>query len=157
MSVSRRRFLTSVSMLAAGSMMPLPSWGFGLGQEKLKVALVGTGVRGISFWGRRLVEQYSDLLEFVGLSDTNEGRLRFASGYMNVACPTFLNFEEMVRQTKPDLVFVTTPDATHHEHIITGLELGCDVQQRVGKTTVSTREKRTQRRRLCSQMDRSIQ
>lgn len=114
-------------MLAAGSMVSMPSWGFGMGEQKLKVALVGAGVRGTSFWGRRLVEEYSDLLEFVGISDINEGRLKYALEYMKVSCPTFLNFEEMVSQTKPDLVIVTTKDSTHHEFIIKALEMGCDV------------------------------
>ena len=115
-------------MLAAGSMMTAPAWGFGLKpNEKLKVALVGTGVRGTSFWGRRLVEQYPDILEFVGLSDINPGRLDYAKEYMKVDCPTFINFEEMVNQTQPDLVIVTTKDSTHHEFIIKGLQMGCDV------------------------------
>lgn len=114
-------------MLAAGSMVSMPSYGFGMGDQKLKVALVGAGVRGTSFWGRRLVEEYSDLLEFVGISDINEGRLKYALEYMKVSCPTFLNFEEMVSQTKPDLVIVTTKDSTHHEFIIKALEMGCDV------------------------------
>lgn len=128
MTHSRRDFLTSVSMLAAGSMMTAPAWGFGLKpNEKLKVALVGTGVRGTSFWGRRLVEQYPDILEFVGLSDINPGRLDYAKEYMKVDCPTFINFEEMVNQTQPDLVIVTTKDSTHHEFIIKGLQMGCDV------------------------------
>ncbi|MDX2246913.1 MAG: Gfo/Idh/MocA family oxidoreductase [Bacteroidia bacterium] len=126
-NVSRRKFLTSVSMLAAGSMMPLPAWGFGLGQKKLRIVLVGTGVRGISFWGKRLVEQYSDLLEFVGLCDINPGRVVFAKEYMKVTCPTFTNFEEMLNQTKPDLIIVTTKDSTHHHFIIKGLEMGYDV------------------------------
>jgi predicted dehydrogenase len=115
-------------MLAAGSMMTAPAWGFGLKpNEKLKVVLVGTGVRGTSFWGRRLVEQYPDILEFVGLSDINPGRLEYAKEYMKVDCPTFINFEEMVNQTQPDLVIVTTKDSTHHEFIIKGLQMGCDV------------------------------
>ncbi|MEQ9442226.1 MAG: Gfo/Idh/MocA family oxidoreductase [Cyclobacteriaceae bacterium] len=129
--VSRRSFLTSVSMLAAGTMFTAPAWGFGLTgsgkDEKLKVTLVGTGVRGTSFWGRRLVEQYPDILEFVGLCDINPGRLAYAKEYMKVDCPTFTNFEEMVNQTQPDLVIVTTKDSTHHEYIIKGLQMGCDV------------------------------
>lgn len=109
-------------------MMTAPAWGFGLKpNEKLKVVLVGTGVRGTSFWGRRLVEQYPDILEFVGLSDINPGRLEYAKEYMKVDCPTFINFEEMVNQTQPDLVIVTTKDSTHHEFIIKGLQMGCDV------------------------------
>ena len=105
----------------------LPSWGFGLGDRKLKVALVGTGIRGTTFWGKRLVEQFSDRLEFVGLCDINPGRLAFAKNYMGVKSPLFTDFEEMVRKTKPDLVIVTTVDSNHHEFIIKGLEMGCDV------------------------------
>lgn len=126
-NVSRRSFLTSVSMLAAGSMMPLPAWGFGLGDKKLKVVLVGTGVRGTSFWGKRLVDEYSDLLEFVGLCDINPGRLTYALEYMGVKCPTYTDFTKMVNEVEPDLIIVTTKDSTHHEYIIKGLDMGCDV------------------------------
>lgn len=125
MKSSRRQFLSSVSMLAIASAVPKDSFSFG--KEKLKVALVGTGVRGTSYWGKRLVDQYSDILKFVGLCDINPGRLAYAKDYMGVKCPTFLNFEEMVRKTKPDLVIVTTKDSTHHEFIIKGLDMGCDV------------------------------
>lgn len=126
-NLDRRSFLTAVSMLAAGNLMSVPSWGFGKSQAKLKIVLVGTGVRGTSFWGKRLVDQYSDILEFVGLCDINEGRLAYAKTYMGVSCPTFTDFEEMVTTTKPDLVIVTTKDSTHHEFIIKGLDMGCDV------------------------------
>lgn len=126
-NVSRRSFLASVSMLAAGTMFTAPAWGFGLKDKKLRVTLVGTGVRGTSFWGKRLVDQYPDILEFVGLSDINPGRLEYAKEYMGVKCPTFTNFDEMLKKTKPDLVIVTTKDSTHHEFIIKGLQSGCDV------------------------------
>ena len=126
-SLSRRRFLTSVSMLAAGTMMTVPSFGFSDPAKKLKILLVGTGIRGTSFWGKRLVDQYSDILEFVGLCDINPGRLEYAKEYMGVECPTSENFEELVNRTKPDLVIVTTKDSTHHEYIIKGLDMGCDV------------------------------
>ena len=74
MKTSRRNFLASVSMLAASAVMPATAFSFGL-KTKLKVALVGTGIRGSGFWGKRLVDQYSDILEFVGLCDINPGRL----------------------------------------------------------------------------------
>src|SRR5690606_6190286 len=118
---SRRSFLYSVSMLAAGAAMPIPVGAFGM-KKKLRVVLVGTGVRGTSFWGKRLVEQYPEILEFVGLSDINPGRLAFAKEFMGVDCPLFTDFDEMVAQTKPDLIIVTTKDSTHHEFIIKGLE-----------------------------------
>lgn len=123
---SRRQFLTAVSMLAAGSALSSPLH-FGMGNKKLRVVLTGTGVRGTSFWGRRLVEEYPDILEFVGLCDINPGRLEYAKEYMKVDCPTFTNFEEMIGTVKPDLVIVTTKDSTHHQFIVKGLDMGCDV------------------------------
>src|SRR5690606_8108736 len=127
MELSRRKFLTAVSMLGAAGYM-MPSWAFGLpAKRKLRVALVGTGIRGVSFWGRRLQEQYSDILEFVGLCDINKGRVEFAKQYIGTKCPAFLDFEQMMRKTKPDLLIVTTVDATHHEFIVKGLEMGSDV------------------------------
>ena len=124
---SRRNFITSVSMLAAGTMLSSQLKGVMPDGRKLKVVLVGTGVRGISFWGKRLVDEYSDILEFVGLCDRNPGRVAFAKKFMGVSCETFLDFEEMLKKTKPDLVMVTTMDSTHHEFIIKSLDMGIDV------------------------------
>ena len=127
MTTTRRKFITSVSMLAATAAMPLSAFSFGTKGKKLKVALVGTGIRGTSFWGKRLVDEYSDILEFVGLCDINPGRLAFGKKYIGASCPTFTNFEEMITSDKPDLVIVTTKDSNHHEFIIKGLDMGCDV------------------------------
>ena len=113
-------------MLAAAASMPISAFSFSK-KSKLKVAMVGVGIRGTGFWGKRLVEEYSKILEFVGLCDINEGRLAFALEYMGVSCPTFKDFEKMVSATKPDLIIVTTKDSTHHEFIIKGLDMGCDV------------------------------
>ncbi len=125
MDASRRKFLSSVGMLAIASAIPGESFGFG--KDKLKVALVGTGIRGTGFWGKRLADEYADILKFVGLCDINPGRLDYAKKFIGVSCPAFLNFEEMIHKTKPDLVIVTTKDSTHHEFIIKGLDMGCDV------------------------------
>ena len=124
---SRRLFLTSIGMLSAGSVFSSSAFRFFPNSEKIKVALVGTGVRGISFWGKRLVDEYGDMLEFVGISDINPGRLQFGKEFMGVTCPTFINFDQMLESTNPDLLIVTTKDSTHHEFIIKGLDFGCDV------------------------------
>jgi len=126
MTNSRRKFLSSIGMLAASTALPLNSFAFGK-TSKLKIVLVGTGVRGITFWGKRLLDTYPDILEFVGLCDINPSRLAYAKEYIGATCPVFADFEKMVKQTKPDLIIVTTKDSTHHEFIIKGLELGCDV------------------------------
>ncbi|GLR15754.1 4,5-dihydroxyphthalate dehydrogenase [Portibacter lacus] len=114
-------------MLSAGTLIPSSAFAFGKTGKKLKVAIVGVGIRGITFWGKRLVEEYSDILEYVGLSDINPGRLEHALKYMNVSCPTYVNFDQMLSEQKPDLLIVTTKDSTHHEFIIKGLNFGCDV------------------------------
>ncbi|MEO1013309.1 MAG: Gfo/Idh/MocA family oxidoreductase [Bacteroidota bacterium] len=134
MTTSRRKFLSSVSMLAASTALPVHAFAFNT-EKKLKVALVGTGIRGITFWGKRLVDEYSDILEFVGLSDINPSRLEYGKGYIGASCPTFTDFEKMVSTTKPDLIIVTTKDSTHHEFIVKGLGMGCDVLTEKPMTT----------------------
>ncbi len=127
-NLNRRAFLGTSGAFVAGSLMasPLASTALSSG-EKIKAVLVGTGVRGTSFWGKTLVQDFPDIIEFVGLCDINPGRLEYARDYMGVACPTFTDFEKMVNETNPDLVIVTTKDSTHHEYIIKGLDMGCDV------------------------------
>lgn len=134
METTRRSFLSSISMLAATAAIPFSAFSFGK-EKKLKVVLVGTGIRGITFWGKRLVQQYPDILEFVGLCDNNPGRLAYAKTYIGLSCSTFASFEDMVKQTTPDLVIVTTRDTNHHEFIIKGLEMGCDVLTEKPMTT----------------------
>ncbi len=126
MTNSRRNFLKALSAMAAGVMIN-PAFGFGIGNRKLKVALIGVGIRGTSFWGKSLVEKYPGLLEFVGLCDNNKGRLGYALEYMNINCPTYDDLEKMIKESKPDLLIVATTDSTHHEFIVKGLEMGCDV------------------------------
>ena len=138
MTNSRRKFLYSLSMLSASASIPIHAFSFEK-TVKLKIALIGTGIRGITFWGKRLVDEYSEILEFVGLSDINPSRLEFGKNYIGAGCPTFTDFEKMVSTTKPDLIIVTTKDSTHHQYIIKGLEMGCDVLTEKPLTTDETK------------------
>ena len=95
--------------------------------KRRRYAIVGTGVRGIGMWGRPLVERYSDVLEFVGLCDVNPLRVEAAKQAIGVPCPTFTSLEAMLDQAKPELLMVTTVDATHEGCIVTALERGVDV------------------------------
>ncbi len=97
--------------------------------------MVGTGIRGTTFWGKRIMDQYADILEFVGFCDINPGRLEYARKYIGADVPTFTNFEEMMADTKPELVIVTTVDATHDEFIVKGLEMGADILTEKPMTT----------------------
>lgn len=95
--------------------------------EKMKIALVGTGVRGVGMYGRNLVNNYGNNVEHVGICDTNPGRLEYAHSYIGADCPMFTNLDEMLEKTNPDRLIVTTWDWEHHNCIIAGLEHGVDV------------------------------
>ncbi|MBK8504754.1 MAG: Gfo/Idh/MocA family oxidoreductase [Saprospiraceae bacterium] len=127
----KRRSFLKTSGVAAGAASLMPGTVEGITAKsvlaKKRVAMVGTGVRGTSFWGKNLVERYSDILEFVALSDINPGRLELAKKYMGVNCPVFTDFDKMMLEVKPDVLIVTTVDATHHEFIIKGLKAGIQV------------------------------
>ncbi len=134
--MKRRDFLTTTAKVAAGAALYSSSIrAVNLGKSKKRIALVGTGIRGTGFWGKRIVENYGDIVEFVGLCDINPGRLEFAKKYMKVDCPVFTDFDKMIIQTKPEMVIVTTVDATHHEYIIRAMEMGMDVLTEKPMTT----------------------
>lgn len=89
--------------------------------------MVGTGVRGVGMWGTPVIRDFKDTVEFVGLCDINPGRAETAKAKMGLTCPTYFDFEKMMKETKPDRVLVMTVDGFHHEYIVRGMELGADV------------------------------
>lgn len=135
-AISRRDFIKTTSATFAGSMLASPALASAMQtRRKKKVALVGTGIRGITFWGRFLQDEYGDVVEFVGLSDINPGRLAYAKEYIGADCPTFTNFDEMLDKTDIDLLMVTTVDSTHDEFIIKALDKNIDVVTEKPMTT----------------------
>jgi len=122
--VTRREFVAAAGSAAVLSLAPGAARAAG---AKRRYAIVGTGVRGIGMWGRPLVSKYGDVLEFVGLCDVNPLRVEAAKKAIGVACPTFTSLDAMLAQAKPDLLMVTTVDATHESCIVQALERGVDV------------------------------
>lgn len=131
----RRTFLGTAGAAALGGVAinlskpgtadaaPAPKSGTG----KLKLALVGTGDRGSSLWGKTIKENLSDVTEFVGLCDINPKRVAYAKEFIGVTCPVFTDFDEMLTKTNPDRVIVTTVDCFHAKYIIKALERGIPV------------------------------
>jgi predicted dehydrogenase len=78
-------------------------------------------------WGTDLVQDYPEYLEFVGLCDSNPGRVETAKRMIGASCPTYTDFEKMMKETHPDVLIVTTVDSTHHEFITRGMELGAEI------------------------------
>ena len=135
--ISRRGFVKTTGVALAGSMVISPTFAsvFNNVNKKKKVALVGTGIRGVSFFGKFLNDEYADKIEFVGLCDINPGRVAYAKKHIGVNCPTYTNFDKMLEEVDLDLLMVTTVDATHHEFIIKGLDKGIDVVTEKPMTT----------------------
>jgi predicted dehydrogenase len=96
-------------------------------QPRLRMAIVSTGDRGSFTWGQDVVKAYSDLVEIVGLCDINRKRVEAAKKLIGINAPTFVDFDRMIQETRPDTVMVTTVDGTHYRYIVRGLELGVDV------------------------------
>ena len=126
-TLNRREFVkTAGSAVAAASLLSHPHLARAATARR-RYAIVGTGDRATGMWGRDLVDRYSDVIEFVGLCDTNRKRVAAARAMIGVDSPTFTNYDEMVQKTRPDLLMVTTVDAFHSQYIVKALDRGIDV------------------------------
>ena len=101
-------------------------------RRKTRYALVGTGGRAAMYIDP-IVTKFNDSCELVGLCDPNPGRLAFHNrrlanelGHSAVPAYDVDGFDDMIHETRPDTVIVTTIDALHHKYIIRAMELGCD-------------------------------
>ena len=133
-TMSRRRFLAVSGAIAGSTIIDPKSQGFAAtsptlktNNAKQKIALVGTGIRGVNTWGRDVIRDYSDHVDFVGLCDNNPGRLEVGKEIIGATCPTFTDFDAMMKETKPDSLIVTTVDNTHDYFIKRGMELGANI------------------------------
>ena len=135
--MKRREFIAKTGSAAAAAVFaaPLESQTGTGAAKKMRLAMVGTGSRGTGMWGRSVVSEYGELVEFVGLCDINPGRVETAKNAMQVACPIYTDFDRMIKEIRPDKLIVTTVDATHHSFIVKGLQAGCDVVTEKPMTT----------------------
>ena len=105
-TISRRQFLAATGAIT-GTALLNPLTGMKAeaanviapkASKKLRLAMVGTGIRGTTMWGRDLMKAYPDYMEFVGLCDKNEGRLETGKRIIGASCPTYTDFEKMMQQ-----------------------------------------------------------
>ncbi len=131
-NIGRREFVKTSTMAGAGVLM-MPHLVHS--QEKAvkkRYAIVGMGVRSYMY-SEAVLEKYPQYAELVGFCDVNQGRLELAQREARTingqTIPLFKTeeFDDMVAKTKPDIIIVTTVDGFHHQYIIRGMELGCDV------------------------------
>jgi len=100
---------------------------------KKKYVLVGSGGRAEFFYSA-IATTFNETSELLAFCDTNQTRMNYANrqlvnkyGYHEVKTYKTEQFEEMIKQERPDAVIVTSVDRTHHTYIIRAMELGCDV------------------------------
>ncbi|RUT30058.1 Gfo/Idh/MocA family oxidoreductase [Arsenicitalea aurantiaca] len=121
--------------------------------DRTRFALVGTGNRGTTMWGRDLLAGWRPEVDLVGICDTNPLRAERARTMIGSNAPIYTDIETTLREAKPELVIVCTPDSTHDDIIIAALEAGCNVITEKPMTTtlekirrIRQAERRTGRR-----------
>ena len=101
-----------------------------------KYVLVGTGWRGTFSYAEPLVKEYADCAELAAVCDINGKRARFVSEHLSEGkIPVYTDFDQMLKDHKPDVVIVTTKDCAHEQYIVKALEFGCDVISEKPMTT----------------------
>jgi predicted dehydrogenase len=96
-----------------------------------RCAVIGLSNRGIHMYVRAIVEQFSDVAQLVAVLDKDPLRFEVCRGVFpsTASVPTYSDeeFDRMVAETKPDMLFVVGPDHTHAEHVIAGLRHDLEV------------------------------
>jgi len=111
-------------------------------QKRRRYALVGTGHRGSTMWGRDLLTGWRDSLELVALCDINPLRAERSRNVIGSNAPIYTSIEETMAEAKPELVIVTTKDSTHDDIIVAALEGGADVITEKPMTTTADKIRR---------------
>jgi len=87
--------------------------------------IAGASSRALGMFARPIHERFKHSAKLVGVFDVNRTRAQLLSD--ECGCPpVYADFDDMLREQKPDCVIVTTVDRFHHEYIIRALEAGCD-------------------------------
>lgn len=101
--------------------------------KRKRYVVVGTGGRS-GMYIHAVVGKYSEVAELVGLCDMSRIRMQWYNdqlkksyGIGDVAMYHSDDFDVMIKETKADVVVVTTVDCWHHKYIVRAMELGCDV------------------------------
>ena len=143
---------------AGGLVLGLAATAYAAAPRK-RFVLVGTGSRA-RIYTDALTGKYRAGNELVALSDINPGRLALAIKTIAAAGAgkpkgyEAADFDRMIRETRPQTVIVTTPDATHSDYIVRALDAGCDVITEKPMTT--TAEKAQQILDACRRNDRHV-
>lgn len=153
-----RRTLLKTGGLALG-MTALGVSGFAAAAEpRRRYAIVGVGSRS-RMYQNALTTRFADRNVLVAICDSNPGRLQLAAkiAAKDGASPrtyAHTDFDKMMRETRPDAVIVTTPDATHDDYLVRTLDAGAHAITEKPMTT--TPEKAQRILDACKRNDRHV-
>src|SRR5882724_5190884 len=110
--------------------------------KRRRFALVGTGHRGSTMWGRDLMQGWRDSLDLVALCDINPLRAEKSRNIIGSNAPIYHSIEATMAEARPELVIVTTRDSTHDDIIVAALEGGAEVITEKPMTTTPEKIRR---------------
>ncbi|MEO7581125.1 MAG: Gfo/Idh/MocA family oxidoreductase [Massilia sp.] len=129
---------------AAGVMLATSAFA---ASARKRYAIVGVGSRA-RLYMNAVTGKFRDGNEIVAVCDSNPGRAALAvrkisaTGASTPRPYSGADFERMIRETKPQFIIVTTPDATHDDYIVRALDAGCDVITEKPMTTTPEKAQR---------------
>lgn len=106
---------------------------------KRRYAVCGVSGRALYMWIQPMYHEFANSAEFVGMLDIDP--LRFSVCKREIPesanVPTYMpdEFDKMVEETKPDVIFVVCRDCYHVTYILKALEKGLDVVTEKPMTT----------------------
>jgi len=126
---ARRALVAGMAVAAAAT---VPAGVASAQSRRRRYVQVGVGSRArmyqAAIWG-----EHKAHAELVGICDTNAGRMALvgrraqAAGAAVPKSYAAADFDRMLAELKPDGLIVTTPDVSHVDYIIRGLDAGLDV------------------------------
>ncbi len=146
--VDRRAFLKTAALAGAGLALGATSLRAATEpRPRRRYAIIGVGSRH-AMYQDAIEKDYREHAELVAFCDLNPGRLKVAqirSGRNGAPVPrgyVHAEFDAMLRETKPDVLIVTTVDATHDDYIVRALDAGVDVATEKPMTTDAAKAQR---------------
>lgn len=106
--MQRRNFLKNTAAAPAALTLPTIRPFAKVNQSKIRLVQVGTGHRGTGFWGRDLLNNFKDQVEYAGVYDSNSGRSAFAQKLYGGSCKQYFDFDKMLEEARPDYDIITT-------------------------------------------------
>jgi predicted dehydrogenase len=112
--------------------------------RRRRYAIVGLGSRR-ELYQDAIEGVHAAQAELVAVCDPNPGRIELArarSARRGAAVPPgylAADFDRMLRECRPEVVIVTTVDATHHDYLVRAMAAGCDVITEKPMTTDAAR------------------